>query len=228
MHQLDSTIRDALIRSRLGDLPADVLSLLTQDATRLELPPGSIFAQEGTPPSTFLVVTGLLRGFLTSAFGRQTHVRYARPGDLIGTATLFFGPHRLSGQALTRAVVLALNGATLVRVAPEDARVGFALCTELAERVQGHFDQLYGTAFGTLRQRVIRHLLDRCTQGSRDSEPVTTVTQQDLADAVGSGSEVVARVLLALRKEGLIATTADVIVLLDPLRLHAEGWSSAV
>ena len=155
MQQLDSTIREALSRSRLGNLPADVLSLLTEDATRLELPPGSIFMQEGTPPSTFLVVGGLIRCFLISAFGRQTTVRYARPGDLIGTATLFFGPHRLSGQALTPAVVLALNGATLVRVASEDARVGFALCTELAERLQGYFDQLYGTAFGTLRQREI-------------------------------------------------------------------------
>lgn len=225
MDHLDLAARNALSRSNLRSLPADVLHCLTGSAARLEVPAGSIIIREGAPPSMFLVVAGLIRTFLISPSARQSTVRYARPGDLVGTATLFINPHRAASQALTDAVVLAFNAAVLTRIAAEDPRVGLALCTDLAERVRDYFDQLYDTAFGTLRQRVIRHLLDRARQEQQGSDLVVALSQQDLADAVGSVREVVARVLQTLRREGFIATKPDGLVLLDPLRLHAEALS---
>jgi CRP/FNR family transcriptional regulator len=48
-------------------------------------------------------------------------------------------------------------------------------------------------------------------------------TQQELADAVGSVREVVTRTLHRLRGEGLIETSRDEIVLLDPVGLSDEA-----
>ena len=45
---------------------------------------------------------------------------------------------------------------------------------------------------------------------------------QELADAIGSVREVVTRTLHGLRDEGLIETTRDGVVLLDPVRLGEE------
>ena len=53
------------------------------------------------------------------------------------------------------------------------------------------------------------------------------VSQQELANAVGSVREVVARVLRELRVAGVIATAADRIVILDATRLYAESGGSA-
>ena len=49
------------------------------------------------------------------------------------------------------------------------------------------------------------------------------VSQQELADAAGSVREVVARALRDLRLAGVVATSPDHIVILDPARLHAES-----
>ena len=49
------------------------------------------------------------------------------------------------------------------------------------------------------------------------------ISQQELADAVGSVREVVARTLRDFRAAGMVATTADSVVILDPTRLYAES-----
>jgi CRP/FNR family transcriptional regulator len=53
------------------------------------------------------------------------------------------------------------------------------------------------------------------------------VSQQELADATGSVREVVARALRDLRAAGIVATTADSVVILDPARLYAETGGPA-
>jgi CRP/FNR family transcriptional regulator, cyclic AMP receptor protein len=52
------------------------------------------------------------------------------------------------------------------------------------------------------------------------------VSQQELAEAVGSVREVVARVLRDLRSVGLIATVPGVVRVLDPAGLHDQTWSA--
>jgi CRP/FNR family transcriptional regulator, cyclic AMP receptor protein len=56
---------------------------------------------------------------------------------------------------------------------------------------------------------------------------VAHVSQQELADAVGSVREVVARALRDFRVAGMVATTADNVVILDPARLYAESGGPA-
>ena len=50
--------------------------------------------------------------------------------------------------------------------------------------------------------------------------------QQELADAVGSLREVVARTLRDLRSAGIVSTSTDEVVILDATRLFDESWGS--
>jgi CRP/FNR family transcriptional regulator len=56
---------------------------------------------------------------------------------------------------------------------------------------------------------------------------VARVSQQELADAVGSVREVVARVLRDLRVAGIVDTSSDSVLILDAARLHSETWDPA-
>ncbi|HEX5878773.1 MAG TPA: helix-turn-helix domain-containing protein [Actinomycetota bacterium] len=57
-------------------------------------------------------------------------------------------------------------------------------------------------------------------------ELVVQVSQQELANAVGTVREVVVRVLRELRQDGVVRTERDRIVLLEPGRLIQEqGWN---
>jgi CRP/FNR family transcriptional regulator, cyclic AMP receptor protein len=83
--------------------------------------------------------------------------------------------------------------------------------------------------FGSVKQRVAVHLLDLASAKQRRHGPlVARVSQQELADAVGSVREVVARVLRDFRVDQLIATSVDSIQILDAARLHDQSWKPTV
>ena len=89
-------------------------------------------------------------------------------------------------------------------------------------------EQTAVNAFGSVRQRVATNLLDLAsTQQHPCGRLAARVSQQELADVAGSVREVVARVLRDLRVAGIVATTADSVVILDPARLYAESGGTA-
>jgi CRP/FNR family transcriptional regulator, cyclic AMP receptor protein len=159
-------------------------------------------------------------------------VRYARPGALIGAVSLFARPFTMPAatQALVDAELLRLSPAVVRRAVARDTRVAQAFLSELSERVLSSIDEIPGNTFATVRQRVARHLLDLAAERGPGrevgAEIVVPVSQQELADAVGTVREVVVRVLRELRQDGVVRTERDHIVILDPARLvPGQGWN---
>jgi len=96
-----------------------------------------------------------------------------------------------------------------------------ALLTELGRIAELSMEHMANRALASMRQRVVGQLLDGATYAD-GVDPVAFVTQQQLADGVGSAREVVARVLHSLREEQLVATKLGSLILLEPERLRAE------
>ena len=68
-----------------GGLPAEVLDGLLMGSTGMRVPAGSVTHWEGEPdPHLELVVSGVVRVFVTAPDGRTMTVRSCRPGALIG------------------------------------------------------------------------------------------------------------------------------------------------
>lgn len=221
----DRDVAEALAGSFLVRLPSDLVDTLLDVGERVEYPAGSAVYREGSSPRTFLVVSGLLRVYLTSPEGRQVTVRYARSRDVLGIAVLIGGPGDVAVRTLAESSMFRIDLRTLTNAAHRDARVAWALAEELNRRL---YETLYQTAintFGSVRQRVAVHLLDLASaEQRRQGLLVAHVSQQGLADAVGSVREVVARVLRDFRLDRLIATSADSIQILDAAGLHDQSW----
>jgi CRP/FNR family transcriptional regulator len=129
-------------------------------------------------------------------------------------------------QALVDAEVLALSPGVARRAAAQDIRVTQAFLREQSERAISFLYEVPGSAFATVRQRVARHLLDIASEGA--PELVVPVSQQQLAEAVGTVREVIVRVLRELRTAGVVHTERNRIVIVDPARLIAEqDWNSS-
>ena len=223
----DGETEDALAHSFLAELPAEVISELRAGGERADYPAGTTVYQPGSEPRAALVVRGLLRVFLASLEGRQVTVRYARPGDVLGIAVLVGGPASVGVQAVEPSGLFRLSSRTLLAAARRDARVSWAIAGELNRRLYDTLEQTAVNAFGSVRQRVAAHLLDLASAQQEPAWLAARVSQQELAGAVGSVREVVARVLRELRVAGVIATAADRIVILDAARLYAESGGSA-
>jgi CRP/FNR family cyclic AMP-dependent transcriptional regulator len=223
----DPDVADAMARSFLGRLPAELIDRLLAEGERADYPAGTTIYREGASPRAVLVIDGLLRVYMTSPEGRQVTVRYARGGDVLGIAVLVGGPVNVSVQALAPSSLFRINAQTLIQAARQDARVAWAVAEELNRRLYDTLQQTAINAFGTVRQRVAAHLLDLASAQQRpQGRLVAQVSQQELADAVGSVREVVARVLREFRLARLVATAPDSVLIFDAARLHSESWSS--
>jgi len=166
--------------------------------------------------------------YMTSVEGRQVTVRYARPGDVLGIAVLVGGPADVGVQAVHASALFRISVRTLTTAAHRDARVAWALAEELNRRLYGTLEQIAVNAFGSVRQRVAAHLLGLASSQQHSRDCLTArVSQQELADAVGSVREVVARVLRDFRLAGIVATSANAVVILDAARLYAESERTA-
>ena len=214
---VEARVRDGFF----ANLPEEVADRLLAEAIRISVPAGALVYREGESPRVFVVIRGLLRVFLRSADGRQVTVRYARDGEVAGLLFVLGGPGPTSIQAMTSASVAALQVDTLRSLVASDPRVARACAEELTRQLYKALEDLAEQAFLPVRQRLVHHLLDLAAPdiGRR---LLVHANQQELADAIGSVREVVTRTLHHLRDEGLIETSRDEIVLLDPVRLSEE------
>ena len=223
----DSAVADALSHSHFRDLPADVTTALLEGATRFRAPAGSIVREVGEPgPYLELLVDGFLRVLVRAPDGRSLTVRYLRRGELSGVVSLFSPDYALAAtiQALVDSDLLHFNADVVIGLAERDLRVAHTLIAELSERVVSFVSEIPGSAFSTVRQRVARHLLDLASEQRQGDRLVAPVSQQALADAVGSVREVVVRVLHDLRSEGVIRTSREGIEILVPEALINEQF----
>jgi CRP/FNR family cyclic AMP-dependent transcriptional regulator len=223
----DPDVAEAMARSFLGKLPQELVDELLAEGERTDYPAGTTIYREGAAPRAALVIAGLLRVYVTSAEGRQVTVRYARDADVLGMAVLVGGPVNVAVQALAPSSLFRINARILLQAARQDARVAWAaVAEELNRRLYDTLQQTAINAFGSVRQRVAAHLLDLASAQQRpEGRLVAQVSQQELADAVGSVREVVARVLREFRLAGLVATAPDSVMIFDAARLHSESWS---
>jgi CRP/FNR family transcriptional regulator, cyclic AMP receptor protein len=224
--RLDNEARAAIKSSNLGSLSPAIVARLVEDALPVHAQAGSLIHHEGnTSPHLEVVVSGLVRVYVTAPDGRTMTVRYCRLGALIGMVSLF--ADRFSNpaaiQAVTDAELIGFRPATVRAAADLDPKVARALLNELSERVVSFIAEIRDSTFPSVRQRVARHLLDLASEEQKGSELVAAIGQQDLADAVGTVREVVVRALREFRRRDLIDTGRDRIRILDPEGLLAEA-----
>ena len=218
MDALDELARDGLEDGFLFALPRGAADRLLAEAIRINLPAGALIYRDEESPRLIVVVTGLLRVFLTSLDGRQVTVRYARSGDVAGLALVIGGPAPMSIQAMTSSLIVALRVDTLRAQLASDPGVARACAEELTRQLYRLLDDISEQAFLPVRQRLVHQLLLLASRGP-GRHLVVRASQQELADAIGSVREVVTRSLHELHEEGLVLVTRDGIRLLDPMRL---------
>ena len=93
--------------------------------------------------------------------------------------------------------------------------VGWAVAEEVASSLFRVQERLAHNVFAPIRARVARFLLDVAVEDRATGRIVATTSHQDVAAAIGTVREVVARTLRTFRNEGLTETSNAGIVLTD-------------
>ena len=206
----------------LSEAAAEQITAGARSATYLR---GETIVGYGSDLVPGVVAGGLVRMTVRAADGREATLRLAGRGTMFGLVTLFDSAARAASlghsiAAAEAATCVMFDRETLRRASGRHADLAFHIAHQLADSASLVTDIAGQFAFLSVRKRLARHLL-AVAQSDPAGRTVAIATQQELANAIGSVREVVARTLHGMRDERLIALSPGRIEILDERRLSS-------
>src|SRR4051812_12316105 len=182
----------------------DVVRALAKRGLEVSYPPNAVMFLTGAMPrGWFIVIEGKVR--VVRGSGSRQHVIHTEgPGGTLGEVPLFTQrTHPATGIAAEPTRCVLFDRASLEAAIPEAPALAFLLASRLALRTEQLVERLHERSATNVQTRVIEFLLSRNT--ARGANTISLgMTQQELAEDLGTVREVVARELRALVKRGWI------------------------
>jgi CRP/FNR family transcriptional regulator len=116
-------------------------------------------------------------------------------------------------QTVTPSRLLVLNPARVAELGRTDQRFARAGADEAIDMVRSVVASYATRSSASLEQRLARELL--LLASMQPSDMLISVTEQQLADGVGSIRESVGRSIASFRRRGWVATTRNGVIVLD-------------
>jgi CRP-like cAMP-binding protein len=185
--------------------PTGVVDAIARRATDVRIPSdGVLFLAGSAPRGWFIVIEGRVR-VVTGVGARQHVIHTEGPGGTLGEVPLFTDamyPATAIASEPTRCALL--DSAALEAAMHESPTIGFILARRLALRVAALVSRLNDRSARSVKSRLIAFLLDRHALANK---PVVSMgmTQQHVAEELGTVREVLVRELQGLARAGLIA-----------------------
>jgi CRP/FNR family cyclic AMP-dependent transcriptional regulator len=225
----DRAAQDKAVESSvLARMSAKAREQILSRGTLIHLPSKAFFVRQGDAPRCGLLIKGLARRVRTSEDGRDLTLDFARPGSLLGISATVVGPAAAGVQAVSDCVLLEVSAPVIRELAMLDPTVGWAVAELLGVLLRRCIDELLLYAYGDLRTRIERRLIEFACKSPPDTPLLAQLTQQDLAEAVGAARPSVARVLKELRDEGAIRSMYGGVLILRPEALAKDEPRSDV
>ncbi len=175
-----------------------------------------------------VVVKGIVGVVVSTPNGRQVTVGYAREGTLLGIGSLFrpVGSNNSFFEATTDCRIAEISHRALMRRARRDPDLASGLAALISERLDSSLTVAAVVAFGSIRTRLARQLLQTAVTDSSTGTTISPLSQRQLAAALGSNVDVVGRNLRAMANEGLVALGFRRVVLtsLEALDVEARNF----
>lgn len=197
-----------------------------QTTRSVEYQPGQmIWSGERDCLGILLIRSGVVRLFLLSEDGREATVSRMSEGEVcIITAACAMPTTQLNiqVQAESRVEALVLPAVTLSGLVKENLYVENFMYRSAAQHFSRVMEAVEQMLFSTLEQRLIAYLLDEAQRLGTDT---LKVTQEQMAQAIGSAREAVTRTLKKLAASGAVELFRGGVRLADEkeLRRRLEG-----
>jgi CRP/FNR family transcriptional regulator, anaerobic regulatory protein len=185
-----------------------------QSGVVLEYPTGVLTAD--------IIEAGLVRAYQVSEDGRQATIGYLYSREYLGALPALVPRPVVYVQHITKATLLRLDADNLRKLFDTDIGFARALAIHTASILAVVVRVLTIRTLGTVRQRIAFDLLQRLSDEQlRSGELELVLTQEELAQGIGSAREVVSRHIGDLQRAGTVSTGRGRIRLDDPEQLAA-------
>jgi CRP/FNR family transcriptional regulator, cyclic AMP receptor protein len=185
-----------------------------------------IFAQGDPADSVFYIREGRIKLSVVSAQGKEAVVAFLKTGDFIGEGCLTGRAKRVStARALEDSVVTQLNKNVMMRMLRDEPTFSERFTAHLLARTIRVEEDLVDQLFNSSEKRLARALLLLANFG-KDGTPqpvIAKISQETLADMIGTTRSRVSHFMNKFRKLGYINYNGDLEVhssLLDAILLE--------
>lgn len=192
-----------------------VLGELAGEGSVLLFPKKSILIAEGDEGSSlYLILSGRVKVYTSDAAGKELVICTCEAGDILGEMTLDDGPRSASVVAMepTRCAVVPMR--RLKERLQADPDLAMELIRLLIQRNRRVTAKARDLALANVYSRVV-HLLNGLAENSEAGQMVVSerLSQQDIADRVGSSRDMVNRIFKELVKGGYLEVDRRSIVI---------------
>jgi CRP/FNR family cyclic AMP-dependent transcriptional regulator len=217
-----SNDRLAFAESSLGSVAPALQKELFVGGIRRKLGPGERLTLPLVDDAWVVLVTAGITRLYVAMDGFEPTLAYGNAGSLFGTHALLPSDTFLVGlQAVTPSVVMQLSARRVEELARSNAAFARAVSTDVQLHLREVVRSFAAHAAGNLRQRLAREIV--LLSELEADDVLVPVTEQQLADGVGSIRESIGRSIGDLRRDGSIATTRHGLLILDKGRLRQAG-----
>jgi CRP/FNR family cyclic AMP-dependent transcriptional regulator len=167
----------------------------------------AIFAQGDKADAMFYIQNGNVKLTVASKGGKKAVIAILRQGDFFGEGCLVRQSMRLSSAtAMQPATIARVKRVTIVRLIHEDPAFVRLLITHLLSRIERIEEDFVDQIFSSSEKRLARILLALANFGleSKSEPAILKVSQETLAEMVGTTRSRVSYFMNRFRKMGLI------------------------
>ena len=187
-------------------LPPSLLAALAARGNSRSFRAQTILLNEGDAGgSLYIVLTGKLRVYASSPEGRDVVLSELGPGEYVGELSLDGLPRSASVKSLEPTTCCVVPAAQLPGFLAEHPEFALHLSQKLTRMVRRLTEQVKSLALQDVYGRMVRLLMELSDPVDDERVVREKLTQQDIADRVGSSREMVNRVMKDLTTGGYVA-----------------------
>jgi CRP/FNR family cyclic AMP-dependent transcriptional regulator len=186
-------------------LPPSLLEALAARGNSRAFRAQTILLNEGDAGgSLYIVLSGKLRVFASSAEGRDVVLSEHGPGEYLGELSLDGSKRSASVKTIEASTCCVVQAAQLPEFLAEHPEFALHLTQKLTRMVRRLTEQVKSLALQDVYGRMVRLLTELSDQVGAERLVREKLTQQDIADRVGSSREMVNRVMKDLTTGGYV------------------------
>lgn len=193
-------------------LPNPVMKELQEIKATSIYPKGALLCLEGQPPrGVFVLCTGRAKLSTTSAEGKTIILRIAEPGEVLGLTSVIAGaPYEATVETLEPTQANFISQRDFLHFLDRHADVGMKVAQQLTHNCKCAYEEIRSLGLSASVPQKIAKLLMKWSEHplSLPNKKVNevpirvTLTQEEIAQFVGTSRETVSRVLGDFKKKG--------------------------
>jgi len=193
-------------RSAADLLPAALLEAIAPRGSARTFAANAILINEGdTTDSLYIVLSGRVKVYASSDDGREVVLTEYGPGEYFGELSIDGAKRSASIKALEPCSCRVVQGSELRQFLAEHPDFAMHLTHKLIRMVRRLTEQVRSLALQDVYGRMVRVLTELSEPVGDERVLRHKLTQQDIADRIGSSREMVNRVMKELTTGGYVA-----------------------